>query len=224
VGTVVYRVRVMLPPTTDIVVTLYDAASGAEVVSATVPTEGTAPPYAFELKYDPAVIDPAKMYTVGAKAVDGGQALLMTAVDTPVLTSGDPVSGIELELGPVPPEEAAMAAPQLSGVLTGTVTYRARIALPPNAIVQVQLADVSRMDVAATVIASQTIETKGKQVPIPYELKYDPAKIDPRMTYAVSARITIDGKLAWINDTRYPVLTREAPVTGVEIVVIPVKQ
>lgn len=222
-GTVTYRVRIMLPPTTDIVVTLYDAASGSEVVSTTVPTEGKAPPYAFDLSYDPAAIDPAKMYTVGAKAIDGGQTLLATAADTPVLTSGDPVTGIELELGPVPAEEASVAAPQLSGVLTGTVTYRQRIALPPNAVVEVKLSDVSRMDVAAIDVATQTIVTKGEQVPIAYELKYDPAKIDPRMTYAVSARITVDGKLAWINDTRYSVLTRDAPATGVEIVVIPVR-
>jgi uncharacterized lipoprotein YbaY len=119
--------------------------------------------------------------------------------------------------------EAAPAAPAAAGaVLTGTVTYRQKIALPDNAIVEVTLADVSRADAAATVIATQTIETLGAQVPIPFELTYDPAAIDPRMTYAVSARITVDGKLTWINDTRYSVLTRDAPVTGVDIVVIPV--
>jgi uncharacterized lipoprotein YbaY len=117
--------------------------------------------------------------------------------------------------------EAAPAAPAAAGaVLTGTVTYRQKIALPDNAIVEVTLADVSRADAAATVIATQTIETLGAQVPIPFELTYDPAAIDPRMTYAVSARITVDGKLTWINDTRFAVLTRDAPVTGVDIVVI----
>jgi membrane-bound inhibitor of C-type lysozyme len=72
------------------------------------------------------------------------------------------------------------------------------------------------------VIASQTIETQGAQVPIPFELTYDPAKIDPRFTHAVSARITTDGKLTWISDTRYNVLTRDTPMTGVDIVVVPV--
>jgi len=82
---------------------------------------------------------------------------------------------------------------------------------------------VSKQDVAATVIASQTIETKGAQVPIPFELVYDPARIEERMDYAVSARITIDGKLAWISTTRNPVLTRGAPTTGIEIKVEPVR-
>ena len=33
------------------------------------------------------------------------------------------------------------------------------------------------------------------------------------------ARITVDGKLRWINTQRYPVLTGGAPVTGVEVIV-----
>ena len=50
-------------------------------------------------------------------------------------------------------------------MVTGTITYRERIALPENAIVNVQLQDVSLQDVAATVIAETTITTPG-QVPI----------------------------------------------------------
>src|SRR5258708_34753519 len=46
------------------------------------------------------------------------------------------------------------------GVVTGTVTYRQRIALPRQAVVQVQLLDVSKADAPAIVIAEQTIETK----------------------------------------------------------------
>jgi uncharacterized lipoprotein YbaY len=76
--------------------------------------------------------------------------------------------------------------------------------------------------VAATVVASQTITTAGENVPIPFELTYDPAEIDPRMTYALSVRIMVDGELAWINTSSYPVLTRDAPVTGVEVLVDPV--
>jgi len=46
-----------------------------------------------------------------------------------------------------------MAGPE--GVITGTVTYLQRIALPPVAVIQVQLLDVSLQDVAAKVLASQ---------------------------------------------------------------------
>lgn len=60
------------------------------------------------------------------------------------------------------------------------------------------------------------------QVPIPFELVYEPAQIDQRMEYAVSARITVGGELAWISTTRNRVLTRGAPATGIEIIVEPV--
>jgi putative lipoprotein len=85
------------------------------------------------------------------------------------------------------------------------------------------LQDVSRQDVAATVIASQTITTTGENVPIPFELAYDPAEIDARMSYALSVRITVGGQLRWINTERYAVLTNGAPITGVEVVVQPVQ-
>lgn len=48
-------------------------------------------------------------------------------------------------------------------VLTGTVAYRERIALPSGAVVQVQLADVSKQDAASTTVAETTIEPRGKQ-------------------------------------------------------------
>ncbi len=42
----------------------------------------------------------------------------------------------------------------LSGILTGTVTYRERIALSPGSVIDVQLQDVSRADAAAQIIAA----------------------------------------------------------------------
>ena len=103
--------------------------------------------------------------------------------------------------------------------ITGQVTYRQRIALSPDAVVEVSLQDISRADAPAVVVASQTIQTGGKQVPIPFALDYDPGAIDPRMSYAVSARITENGQLTWISTQVYPVLTRGAPSDNVEIIV-----
>jgi len=107
------------------------------------------------------------------------------------------------------------------GVVSGTVTYLQRSALPPQAEIQVQLVDVSRADAPATVLATQTIMANGQQVPFAFELTYDPAQIDPRNTYAVQARISVDGQLLFISTSSYPVITRGNP-TKVEIVVEPV--
>jgi len=96
---------------------------------------------------------------------------------------------------------------QLSGKVSGTVTYRERIALPPDAVVEVKLLDVSRMDVAATTIAEQTIKP-SHQVPIPFELVYDTALIDARMEYSVQATIKRGVNFLFVTDRRYAVLTR----------------
>ena len=95
--------------------------------------------------------------------------------------------------------------------VTGTVTYRQRVAMPPSAVVKVQLIDVSRADAPATVLGEQIITAGGKQVPLSFEIPYDPAKIDPRFSYAVSARIEDGGRLLFISDQRYAVITRGAP-------------
>ena len=105
--------------------------------------------------------------------------------------------------------------------VTGTVTYLARVALPPTAVVKVQLIDVSRADAPAVTLGEQIISTGGKQVPFFFEIPYDPAKIEANHTYAVQARIEEDGRLRFINDQRYAVITRNAPM-HVDMVLRPV--
>jgi putative lipoprotein len=107
-----------------------------------------------------------------------------------------------------------------SGVVSGTVTYLQRIALPPDATLVVQLRDTSRMDVAAPLIGETRVDSPG-QVPIPFEIRYDPKLIDPRFTYSVSARILRGDELLFVSDTANGVITRDRPST-VEIVVRPV--
>jgi len=105
--------------------------------------------------------------------------------------------------------------------VTGTVTYRQRIALAPGSTVRVTLEDVSRADAPATLIAEQTIRPEG-QVPIPFTLEYDPARIDPIHRYAVRAHIRdADGRLRWSSTESYGVLTQGGP-SQVEVVVHPV--
>ena len=95
-----------------------------------------------------------------------------------------------------------------SGVhVSGTITYLQRVALPPDSDVIVQLRDVSRVDAKAGILAEQRFTTRS-QVPLPFELMVEPARIDPRMRYAVAARIERGGKLMFINDKLYPVLTQ----------------
>ena len=102
--------------------------------------------------------------------------------------------------------------------VTGTVTYRERIALPPHAEVTVTLADVSRADAAVIPIGATTFRADGRQVPLPFAIPFDPANVDSRVPYSVGARIMVDGQLAWISDTHTPALTRGASKDSIEIV------
>jgi uncharacterized lipoprotein YbaY len=99
----------------------------------------------------------------------------------------------------------------LSGVLNGTVTYQERIALADDAVVEVTLEEVSRADAPATIIAAQTIEAQGAQVPLAFTLTYDPAQISPRDIWVVRATIKEGGQLTWTSTQRYPVITQGAP-------------
>ncbi len=98
-----------------------------------------------------------------------------------------------------------------NAAVSGSVTYRERIALTPGASLVVELRDVSLADAAAPLIARQTIANPG-QVPINFKVAYSRDDIDSRHTYAIQARIIeSDGRLAFINDTAYDVITRGNP-------------
>ena len=99
-------------------------------------------------------------------------------------------------------------------VLRGSVTYRERMALPPGATVRVQLLDVSLAD-APSVTLAETVITPEGQVPVPYELSYDDAAIEPGHSYAVAARIEAEGRLLFISMTRYAVLTDGSDETDI---------
>ena len=77
------------------------------------------------------------------------------------------------------------------------------MALPPTAQVQIQLSDVSLMDAPSRTIAEQSFTADGRQVPFAFSFTVDQTKLDPRHSYAVSARITdASGRLMFITDTR----------------------
>jgi putative lipoprotein len=110
-----------------------------------------------------------------------------------------------------PGAEALQPMKMPRDTVTGTLTYRERMALPATAVVQVQLLDVSRQDVAATLIDSVSIQLNGEQVPLPFTLTYDPSRIQESNTYVMQARIRANRQLLFLSDVAYPVITRGNP-------------
>ena len=110
---------------------------------------------------------------------------------------------LALSLVTLPLAACATLGPSEQAVaITGSIAYRERIALPPTAQVEIQLADVSLMDAPSRTIAQQSFTADGRQVPFAFSLTVDQKKLDPRGRYSVSARITdASGKLMFISDT-----------------------
>jgi copper homeostasis protein (lipoprotein) len=66
---------------------------------------------------------------------------------------------------------------------------------------------VSKADAPAVVVGSVRIEKPG-QVPIRFEIPYDPERIDQSHSYSMRARILVGQRLLFTTDRAYPVLTR----------------
>lgn len=148
-----------------------------------------------------------KLIKLGALALILGLAGCQTA----------PQSDTQTESKEMATEQETMAS------VKGTIAYRERIALPADAVVTVKLQDVSLQDVAAKVISEQTFTTDGAQVPFDFELSYDKLDINPKHTYSVSARIEVEGKLRFISDTSYPVITDANSTEQVNLLLVGVR-
>ena len=72
----------------------------------------------------------------------------------------------------VPPAVDAQAMK----TVTGTAMYRERIALPPDAIFEAVLEDMSRADAPAVVIGRTRLDKPG-QPPFKFSIEYDPRKL-----------------------------------------------
>jgi len=100
-----------------------------------------------------------------------------------------------------------------TGVVTGSITYRERIALPSDAVVEIWIADVSPgMIVAQVLLADTTVRAEGRQVPLPFELKFDPARAEATHTYALKAVIkSADGQELFTSGDSTFVITKGNP-------------
>ncbi len=96
--------------------------------------------------------------------------------------------------------------------VTGTVSYRERIALAPGSTVIVTLEDTSKADVLATMLGESRITIERNQVPIPFVIEVETGRIEPRHRYTVRARVLDpQGALRWTSTQAYPVITGGNP-------------
>ncbi len=130
-----------------------------------------------------------------------------------VRTAPLPLTLLLLVLGATPMAASAKT-------VTGTAAYRERIALPPDAVLEVSLEDVSRADAPADLIARTTVDPAG-QVPIPFSIptirrhRSEPPLLGPRSHHpAGRAPLHVDDELPGADEWRRERGRRRAPEGG----------
>ena len=89
--------------------------------------------------------------------------------------------------------------------VTGTARFEGEVALPPNAVLEVTVADVSRADARATTLARYSGPASGPQ-PLRFSLPVERRLVQERGSYSVRAEILLDGKALYVTDSAYLVL------------------
>jgi putative lipoprotein len=114
----------------------------------------------------------------------------------------------------------AAEEPAAAASISGVVTCRERIALPPDAVLVVRLEAAGAPERPPRRIAEVSIPTAGRQVPIEFTLPYPAGEIQAQKRYLVRATISDADRTLFVTRAAYPVLTKGAPAR-VEILVQP---
>ncbi len=109
--------------------------------------------------------------------------------------------------------------------VTGMIVLPDGTELPADATWTVELQDTSLADAPAVVMGTDTgVVEDMMATEIPFVVSYDPASIDERFIYTLSARVEdIDDTLLYINDTMTPGLVEGEPLQDVAVEVIDVQ-
>lgn len=177
--------------------------------STTIQAGALRPPIPFQLVFDPARVREDVDYLIGAQVRSGDNLLYVSQSGQQVLGRDEPRDNLEVAASGLPAQAA------VPGQLNGVLTWLTRDLLPDNAVVAVQLVDRTTQPYQR--VSESSFRSGGTQTPIPFLIAYDPESIDPLRTYGLEARISVDGRLAWLTEQPVAVLTQNAPADNLEV-------
>lgn len=102
-----------------------------------------------------------------------------------------------------------------TGHISGTLTFREKIGLSGTALAVVSIVDLVAGANAGVIVGQQRINGIG-EVPVPFSVPFDIARIDPRHAYGLLATL-VDGPASWQNPQAIAVLTG-GPTTAIDAV------
>jgi putative lipoprotein len=116
---------------------------------------------------------------------------------------------------PAPRPTEARAETRAETRVTGSVSYRERIALTPDAVLHVEVVESAPPGGTPSVVGEQTLQNPG-QVPIAFSVPVPSERIRPDATYTVRARLTDAGRV-FTTPEPVPVLTQGHPSQDVQV-------
>ncbi len=176
-------------------------ASAGSVVASEMIIEPAQVPVPFTLDYSHVAIDEDVTYTLQATIVDGDRTWV-TTTGTPVITKGNPTSGLTLAL--------TYRADVLKGDVTGSISG-VDITLGDEAFSAAVL-----LDLATDTTVGIDVHLQPGSTPIRFAIPFDPAKIDSATDYVVAAGI-VDQEARWANREGVPVITKGNPISDVTV-------
>jgi len=109
-------------------------------------------------------------------------------------------------------EKQSQSTASSEPLVTGTVTYRERVALPADAVIDLWIMDATPGIITQAILAETSINTEGRQVPINFTLAYAPDRVVTDHDYAIKAVIRGGGESLFETVAGTPVITRGAPM------------
>jgi uncharacterized lipoprotein YbaY len=111
--------------------------------------------------------------------------------------------------------------PAVSASVTGTVNKRDRKAIAPSDTIEIRLVDKSAPEQP---LGQQDIHAGGKQLPLPFEIQYNPDDIAADKIYEIQVQIVKgSGDVIYTDVEEYPVITQGNSTSNIEVFVEPVQ-
>lgn len=120
--------------------------------------------------------------------------------------SGTIVATVLIGCSDTSPNQAAESIPNVN-VVSGTITYRDKSALPDDALVTVVLADASESNQPAKILSQMIFPAGQNQVPFQFSLPYTQSQIINSKRIIVTGRIELNNQLLYSNSKVDEVLT-----------------
>lgn len=96
--------------------------------------------------------------------------------------------------------------------IEGSVRYAERVALPPDASLTLELLDVTRQEARPDRLARLALPTRGRQIPLAFELPYHAADVETGHRYVLRATLISGGGELLFVGTHVALIPPDKPV------------